>query len=897
MFGGTPHFDRVQFFNDTWEWDGADWSQVSVAHTPPARHAAYMAYDSDRHVVVLYGGQHGFGSGSSWGDMWEYDGSDWRQIFPLHTPGERGEGAMAYDRVRHVLVLYGGHIGGGNDLNDTWEYDGLDWRRVITSNTPSLGNNEFMVFDRNRAKILLNGGCGNGDRAWLYDGVDWSEGPVGPPGRNGLSMAYHPPSGKAVVFGGSVNCTYVARGDTWEWLGSSWQQVSPLGSPAPRWGMPMDYVPASDGLVAFGGGGYGPGTAETWIYRPDSQGGADCLCDELVPSPAPRWVQRFPATSPPGRMHHLMTYDSARRVVVLFGGAQQCSFRSPLNDTWEYDGENWYRVTTLHSPPARYYGGLSYDSTRGVTVLFGGTNSEVPFNDTWEYDGIDWRQAPVPAPSGGCSRLSMAFDPTRHRVVLRAQRSEPGDGNCPMAPSTWEYDGTSWQQMTTSAQPPDSAHSNWHARLEWSAALGKLVYFLDDAIWAYDGLNWHSVATFPCGIEGFAVDNDRNTVLLTSVIDPDNPRSFDPLYEWGSPGSCPLLVGLTGSVPPPRTTSPAQIVHMQHAGSLLMFGGFRYCTSETFTDTWEYLLDGDGDGFSDTSDCDPRDASTYPGAPQICDGFNNDCNDPAWPEVHPPELDSDGDGHIPCATDCDDSDTSVHPGATELCNQRDDDCDGSVDEGIDAVDSDADGVRDACDNCPHLQNPLQLDSDGDGVGNSCDNCIAAPNPDQTDVDEDGLGGACDNCPTEHNPTQTDLDADEMGDACDNCIAVRNPDQFDFDGDNEGDLCDLDDGRLYFTRLTKGGLIEWQDEVVYAVFNLYRGSLARLLATGEYTQDLGTEPEAANWCSLLLNYQSDPRRPLGGQVNFYLVTGENGTGECPLGTRSDGSERPNTRPCP
>ncbi len=43
--------------------------------------------------------------------------------------------------------------------------------------------------------------------------------------------------------------------------------------------------------------------------------------------------------------------------------------------------------------------------------------------------------------------------------------------------------------------------------------------------------------------------------------------------------------------------------------------------------------------------------------------------------------DADGDGHSDC-TDCDDQDKAVHPGAAELCNGKDDDCDKQVDEGL-----------------------------------------------------------------------------------------------------------------------------------------------------------------------------------------------------------------------
>jgi hypothetical protein len=59
------------------------------------------------------------------------------------------------------------------------------------------------------------------------------------------------------------------------------------------------------------------------------------------------------------------------------------------------------------------------------------------------------------------------------------------------------------------------------------------------------------------------------------------------------------------------------------------------------------------------------------------------------------------------------------------------------------VDTDADGVPDAVDNCPLVANTDQADADGDGVGNACDNSPLNANPGQQDADGDGVGDASD----------------------------------------------------------------------------------------------------------------------------------------------------------
>jgi N-acetylneuraminic acid mutarotase len=83
-------------------------------------------------------------------------------------------------------------------------------------------------------------------------------------------------------------------------------------------------------------------------------------------------------------------------------------------------------------------------------------------------------------------------------------------------------------------------------------------------------------------------------------------------------------------------------------------------------------------------------------------------------------YDHDGDGYAPDQGDCDDTNSLVHPGASEICNGIDDNCDGQIDWDAQGIDSDSDGIQDACDNCPLFGNSAQSDFDHDGEGDVCD---------------------------------------------------------------------------------------------------------------------------------------------------------------------------------
>lgn len=360
-------------------------------------------------------------------------------------------------------------------------------------------------------------------------------------------------------------------------------------NPSPRAQARMVWDTSNEVGVLFGGlGPFDGGTslqhqsAETWLFN------------------GSRWLQRFPATTPPSRAVHSMVFDSTRNRVVMFGGrVSPTEKKAPptfLNDTWVYQEGDWSRIESAANPPVRQFGAMTYDSARDRVILYGGNveNADETFTatyDTWEFDGLQWTERTMPeATNPKVAKPILAYDAARNETIM------VGLNDTGTATVMYRYDAANhtWNAVTPVKMP--TCVNDGH--MLFRPYRGRLLF-----------LGGVCATGTPLTEEAFEWDNAGNTWVVTTIGGMDRNATqavaFDPVRRevvmyGGTAAFGNILFSQTNILqsngawrglgitlrPQPRSQTGFDLDAASN--TIWMFGGLNETSQFYHTDLWGY---------------------------------------------------------------------------------------------------------------------------------------------------------------------------------------------------------------------------------------------------------------------------------------------------------------------
>ncbi len=304
------------------------------------RNAHSMVFHQGDERIYLFGGAT---EKAVKNDLWFFDEGKWQPRDTEAGPSARTFAAMVYDEGNNRIVLFGGSralFGTAPDpdnlLGDTWQFQNGYWRQLEPAHSPSPRAEASLAYDPKRQRLVLFGGyfidADGGYKklgdTWEYDGEDWRQVSAdGPSPRHGVALWYDTTSASTLLFGGSTEDRQYGKkaGETWTWDGEIWQKLEVEQPPGI---FNAAIAPTPEGILRFGGWNGKSRTDETWLFT-------EALWTELETTAAP---------SP--RNHSSMVFDGVR--VILYGGHDG---RNVFGDTWSWQDGKWQLLIEGPSMP------------------------------------------------------------------------------------------------------------------------------------------------------------------------------------------------------------------------------------------------------------------------------------------------------------------------------------------------------------------------------------------------------------------------------------------------------------------------------------------------------------------------------------------------------------------
>ncbi|HET9590235.1 MAG TPA: kelch repeat-containing protein [Anaerolineales bacterium] len=281
LFGGTIETSAGNWtkVDDTWEWDGREWTQLALgpqAIAPPARSGGAMAYDPKRKVILLFGGSDNLGKRLN--DTWIWDGSVWKEVNNCDTcvrPPARCCHTLFYDTAREEVIVYGGCNDYQTYYNDAWGWNGSTWEYINVQDSPIASGAPIVYDPTNQQAVGFLAWHPSG--TWIWDKNGWTKPSLvslilEPPLRGNSMMANDPATGKSLLFGGikTENNLTTFFEDTWVFDGKSWSEVESSLSPPGRWGHVIFFDTQLNRFILFGGFDGRSALNDLWEIEPST---------------------------------------------------------------------------------------------------------------------------------------------------------------------------------------------------------------------------------------------------------------------------------------------------------------------------------------------------------------------------------------------------------------------------------------------------------------------------------------------------------------------------------------------------------------------------------------------------------------------------------------------------
>jgi cysteine-rich repeat protein len=177
LFGGNASY--LEALNDTWLWNGTEWSQLDMPDAPEQRTEHAMAFEPGRGRVLMLGGLPA-NSAEPFDDVWAFEQGAWHELGRGDPQLARKMSTLVYDWSRQRMLLIGDQRMPMELAEEAW----IEMEHAAPDSRVDPG----LVYNANRHAVMMSGASVGND--WELSASGWSPVPGGPAGADKHTVVF-----------------------------------------------------------------------------------------------------------------------------------------------------------------------------------------------------------------------------------------------------------------------------------------------------------------------------------------------------------------------------------------------------------------------------------------------------------------------------------------------------------------------------------------------------------------------------------------------------------------------------------------------------------------------------------------------------------------------------------